>query len=101
MVETPNNPLFSTGSVIDGKWILMERIGKGGMGEVYRAHQLNLKRDVTIKIISKRIDDIVRKATAEKPGDRYQTISEMRAALIDGANENGGKDNITAVVVIL
>ncbi len=33
----------------------MERIGKGGMGEVYRAHQLNLKRDVAIKIISQEL----------------------------------------------
>ncbi len=43
--------MFNTGSVIDGKWVLIERIGKGGMGEVYRAHQLNLKRDVAIKVI--------------------------------------------------
>ena len=46
------NPLFNTGSIIDEKWVLIERIGKGGMGEVYRAHQLNLNRDVAIKIIS-------------------------------------------------
>lgn len=51
MTETEQT-LFTTGSVIDGKWILIERIGKGGMGEVYRAHQLNLKRDVAIKVIS-------------------------------------------------
>jgi eukaryotic-like serine/threonine-protein kinase len=44
--------LFTTGSVIEGKWVLMEAIAKGGMGEVYRAHQLNLKRDVAIKFIS-------------------------------------------------
>ena len=44
--------LFTTGTVIDGKWVLIESIGKGGMGEVYRAHQLNLKRDVAIKVIS-------------------------------------------------
>lgn len=43
--------IFSSGSLIDGKWIVIERIGKGGMGEVYRAHQLNLKRDVAIKVI--------------------------------------------------
>ncbi len=43
---------WSTGTIIDGKWVLIERIGKGGMGEVYRAHQLNLKRDVAIKLIS-------------------------------------------------
>lgn len=44
--------LLNTGRIIDGKWVLIERIGKGGMGEVYRAHQLNLKRDVAIKFIS-------------------------------------------------
>jgi eukaryotic-like serine/threonine-protein kinase len=44
--------LFTTGSVIEDKWVLMETIAKGGMGEVYRAHQLNLKRDVAIKLIS-------------------------------------------------
>lgn len=43
---------WSTGTIIDGKWVLIERIGQGGMGEVYRAHQLNLKRDVAIKLIS-------------------------------------------------
>jgi len=53
--ETSNNTLLDTGSVIDNKWVLIERIGKGGMGEVYRAHQLNLKRDVAIKVISEDI----------------------------------------------
>jgi serine/threonine-protein kinase len=52
---TSKNTLFDTGSVIDNKWVLIERIGKGGMGEVYRAHQLNLKRDVAIKVISEDI----------------------------------------------
>ena len=44
--------LFMPGKVIDNKWIIIELIGKGAMGEVYRAHQINLKRDVAIKIIS-------------------------------------------------
>ncbi len=30
----------------------MDLIGKGGMGEVYRVHQMNLKRDIALKIIS-------------------------------------------------
>lgn len=53
--KTPENGLFDSGSVIDNKWVLIERIGKGGMGEVFHAHQLNLKRDVAIKVISEEI----------------------------------------------
>ena len=41
------------GAVLDKKWVILEFIGKGGMGEVYRAHQINLKRDVAIKVISR------------------------------------------------
>ena len=51
MTDDKTGPL-TTGSVIEGKWVLMETIARGGMGDVYRAHQLNLKRDVAIKLIS-------------------------------------------------
>jgi len=54
-IKTSENRLFDTGSVIDNKWVLIERIGKGGMGEVFHAHQRNLKRDVAIKVISEEI----------------------------------------------
>ena len=45
-------PQLPLGTVIQDKWIVLEFVAKGGMGEVYRAHQTNLKRDVAIKIIS-------------------------------------------------
>jgi len=44
--------IFQIGNVLNDKWVIIEFIGKGAMGEVYRAHQLNLKRDVAIKVIS-------------------------------------------------
>jgi serine/threonine protein kinase len=51
-----NNELHNsleTGRVLNEKWVILEFIAKGGMGEVYLAHQIHLKRDVAIKIISR------------------------------------------------
>ena len=65
---------FDTGEVIDGKWILIEKIGEGGMGVVYRSHQLNLKRDVAIKVISaKMLADL-----DDNPDERERTIARFR-----------------------
>ena len=47
-----SNNILQIGHVLNDKWVIIDFIGKGAMGEVYRAHQLNLKRDVAIKIIS-------------------------------------------------
>jgi serine/threonine-protein kinase len=44
---------IAIGTVINDKYVILEFIAKGGMGEVYRAHQTVLKRDVAIKIISR------------------------------------------------
>lgn len=51
-MDTPLKNTFDPGMVLNDRWIVMDIIGKGGMGEVYRVHQMNLKRDVALKIIS-------------------------------------------------
>lgn len=49
---TQSKITFQPGTVLNDRWIVMELVGKGGMGEVYRVHQMNLKRDIALKIIS-------------------------------------------------
>jgi eukaryotic-like serine/threonine-protein kinase len=44
--------IFSPGTTIQDKWVILEFIDKGAFGEVYRAHQLNLQRDVALKVVS-------------------------------------------------
>jgi serine/threonine-protein kinase len=51
-MSTSQGKIFSSGDIIQDKWVILEFIGKGAFGEVYRAHQLNLKRDVAIKVVS-------------------------------------------------
>jgi len=53
VMSNQKNSIFQIGYVLNDKWVIIEFIGKGAMGEVYRAHQLNLKRDVAIKVISR------------------------------------------------
>ena len=54
-----------------GHYRVGERIGSGGMGEVYRAHDPRLKRDVAIKVLP---DDL-----REDPKRRERFLREAEA----------------------
>ncbi|MBN1868622.1 serine/threonine protein kinase [Candidatus Sumerlaeota bacterium] len=46
---------FETGEILDGRYEVLSLLGKGGMGRVYRARQINLDRTVAIKVPSEAV----------------------------------------------
>jgi eukaryotic-like serine/threonine-protein kinase len=76
MTEPTNKSLDTThlleeGMTINGKWKILNFIAKGGKGEVYLAHQLNLDRQVALKIISQEFIKTLE-------GDNEELSSEIR-----------------------
>src|SRR5881296_3697091 len=49
--STPHASLFAPGSIIAGRYRLVALLGKGGMGEVYRAEDLTLDHPVALKFL--------------------------------------------------
>jgi serine/threonine protein kinase len=91
------------GTVLNDKWVILEFIGKGGMGEVYRAHQLSLKRDVAIKIISREWLEVSREyeeefqSTLQRFRNEVQAMAQLRHPNIlqiydYGSFSTGGSD---------
>ncbi len=52
MSPTTKTPLLENGTILNGKWEILEHIATGGKGEVYCARQTNLNREVVVKTVS-------------------------------------------------
>lgn len=70
MTRENSSRTFSSGDVLRGRYRLDAQIGRGGMGVVYRATDLELRREVAVKIISE--------GSSSEAGERL--IREARAA---------------------
>jgi serine/threonine protein kinase/Tfp pilus assembly protein PilF len=53
-LEVPKEEL-STGSTFAGRYQIIEEIGKGGMGKIYKAHDTEIKEKVALKLIKPEI----------------------------------------------
>ena len=63
---------FSPGMLLEGRYRIIERAGKGGMGEVYRADDLKLGQPVALKFLPEAVD--------RDPARLTQLHSEVRLA---------------------
>ncbi len=82
---------LSSGSTL-GSYTIIEPLGKGGMGEVYRARDATLGRDVAIKILPPDFaDDQERLLRFEREARLLASISHPNIAVVHGFNEDEGQ----------
>ena len=74
-----------------GTYEILEPIGAGGMGEVYRARDARLDRDVAIKVLSERLaKDPVALARFEREAKSVAALSHPNILAIHGFGDQGG-----------
>jgi serine/threonine protein kinase/Tol biopolymer transport system component len=82
-----------------GPYTIVSRLGEGGMGEVYRARDTKLNRDVAIKVLLAAVaDDPDRLARFSREAQVLASLNHPNIAHIHGLEESNG---VTALVLEL
>ena len=82
-----------------GPYEIAALIGAGGMGEVYRAHDTSLKRDVALKVLPEGLlTDSNRLALLQREAELLASLNHANVAQIYGLERSDGR---TALVMEL
>src|SRR5262252_1451466 len=88
-----------TPGTLIGPYELSAQVGVGGMGEVYRATDTNLKRSVAIKVLPETVaKDASRLARFQREAETLAALNHPHVAQIYGLEKSAG---ITALVMEL
>ncbi len=74
-----------------GHYEIIEPLGAGGMGEVYRAHDTTLRRDVAIKVLPEDLSaDVERLARLQREAPLLAALNHPNIAAIHSLEEDDG-----------
>ena len=83
-----------------GSYEILSALGKGGMGEVYRARDLKLKREVAVKVLSDAFaQDASRLARFQREAEVLGALNHPNIAATYGIEESGGRNAIVLELV--
>ena len=83
-----------------GSYHVLSKLGEGGMGEVYRARDSKLGRDVAIKILPERFQsDSERLARFDREARALAAVNHSNIAAIYGVAEEGGTTGLVLELV--
>jgi Tol biopolymer transport system component len=83
-----------------GDYVIVERIGKGGMGEVFTADDGKLRRRVAIKLLPQDFaDDASRKARFEREAEVLAALSHPGIVTVYGVGEHKGRPYLAMELV--
>lgn len=95
---------FSAGDVLGGRYRIVTRLGRGGMGEVYRADDLRLDQPVALKFLpSEWIDDAERRERLRDEVRLARGVSHPRVCRVfdlDEIEHAGGRELCLAMELI-
>jgi len=83
-----------------GSYEITSSLGAGGMGEVYRARDLRLNRDVALKLLPDVLaSDADRLARFEREAQVLASLNRPHIAAIYGIEDNGGRPALVLELV--
>ena len=89
-LASQNAMTFQVGTNV-GRYEIVSLLGAGGMGEVYRARDLTLKRDVAIKVLPETFSkDAERLSRFRREAEVLASLNHPHIATIYDVGESGG-----------
>ncbi|MBI4484825.1 MAG: protein kinase [Acidobacteria bacterium] len=98
MMANTSDPL-APGTTL-GHYVIEERVGSGGMGEVYAAHDTRLNRRVALKVVRRDVaDDAVRRERLRREAGAAALLNHPHVVTLHAIEEQDGRLFLTMELV--